>query len=72
MGRIYEVSCWNGLRWHDIHTKFHDDQFRCLSNITVITATIWEAVMLALLFEGIMKHAVEIASRGMVYIPSFI
>jgi hypothetical protein len=26
---------------------------RLISNITVITATIWEAVMLVLLFEGI-------------------
>jgi hypothetical protein len=55
MGGIYEVRRWNWLRWHDIHihTKFHDDRFRLLSNITVITAIIWEAVMLALLIEGI-------------------
>jgi hypothetical protein len=23
MEGIYEVSSWDGLRWHDIHTKFH-------------------------------------------------
>jgi hypothetical protein len=23
MGRIYEVYCCDGLRRHDIHTKFH-------------------------------------------------
>jgi hypothetical protein len=40
MGGIYELSRLNGLRWHDIHTKFHDDRFRNLSNITVITTTI--------------------------------
>jgi hypothetical protein len=28
MGRIYEVLCWDGLRWHDIDTKFHKDWFR--------------------------------------------
>jgi hypothetical protein len=28
------------MAWHDIHIKSHDDQFRHLSNITVITATI--------------------------------
>jgi hypothetical protein len=27
-GRDYEVRHWDGLRWHDIHTKFHTDWFR--------------------------------------------
>jgi hypothetical protein len=27
MGEIYEVCCWDGLRCHDIHTKFHKDWF---------------------------------------------
>jgi hypothetical protein len=53
MGGIYEVCRLNGLRRHDMHTKFHDDRFRHLSNITVITATIREAVMLVLLIERI-------------------
>jgi hypothetical protein len=52
-----------------IHTKFHDEGFRHLKNITVITATIWEAVMLVLLIEGI--YAVEMASCDVIYIPSF-
>jgi hypothetical protein len=43
---------WNWLKWHDKCSKFHDDQFRHLSNVTVITATIWEAVMLVLLIKG--------------------
>jgi hypothetical protein len=34
-------------------TKLHHDRFRLLSNITVITATNWEAVVLVLLIEGI-------------------
>jgi hypothetical protein len=38
---------------HDICTKFHDDQFRHLSNITVITATICKSVMLVSLIKGI-------------------
>jgi hypothetical protein len=24
---IYEVHRWHGLRWHNIHTKFHEDWF---------------------------------------------
>jgi hypothetical protein len=32
-----------------IYTKFRNDRFRQLSNITVITAKIWKAVMLVLL-----------------------
>jgi hypothetical protein len=50
--RIYDVRCWNGLKWHDILTEFHNNCFKHLSNITVIAATIWEVVMLALPFEG--------------------
>jgi hypothetical protein len=44
----YSVG-WNGPKWHDIRTKLHDDLFRHLSNISVITATIWEAVMVLLI-----------------------
>jgi hypothetical protein len=29
LGRIYELHHSDGLRGHDIHTKFHKDQFRC-------------------------------------------
>jgi hypothetical protein len=50
---IYDVHRSNGLRLHDIRTKFYDDRFRNLSNITDIIATISEAVMLVLLIEGI-------------------
>jgi hypothetical protein len=46
---MYEVRHWNGLRWQYIFINFHDDRFRHLSNIAVITATIWEAVILVLL-----------------------
>jgi hypothetical protein len=28
VGGIYEVHRWDGLRCHDIHTKFHKDWFR--------------------------------------------
>jgi hypothetical protein len=27
MGGIYEVGRLDGLRWHDIHTKFYKDWF---------------------------------------------
>jgi hypothetical protein len=52
MRGIYEVQCYDGLRWHDIHTEFHDDWFRYSSNIKVIT-TILVAVMLVLLMGRI-------------------
>jgi hypothetical protein len=52
-GAIYDVRRWNGLMWHAICTKFHDDRFKHLSIITAITATILEAVMLVLLIGGI-------------------
>jgi hypothetical protein len=40
MGGFYDVRCWNGLRWRDIHTNFHDDRLRYFKNIMVITAKI--------------------------------
>jgi hypothetical protein len=49
MWRILEVRLWDSLRWHDVHTKFHDDWLRNLSNIKVINSTIWEVVVLVLL-----------------------
>jgi hypothetical protein len=29
-----------GLRWHDIHTKCHDDRYRHSSNIKVNTSSV--------------------------------
>jgi hypothetical protein len=51
----------NDLSWHDTRTNFHDDQFRLLSNITLITATIWELVTSALVFEEIYEISFEMA-----------
>jgi hypothetical protein len=28
MRGIYKLCCWNGLGWHDIHTKSHKDWFK--------------------------------------------
>jgi hypothetical protein len=53
MGLIYETHRWDGLRWDDMHTKFHEDWLGHSSNIKVITSTVWEAVVLALLLRGI-------------------
>jgi hypothetical protein len=49
MVRIYAVRRLDGLRWHGIHTKFHDDQFRYSSNIKVNTPTIGQAAIFVLL-----------------------
>jgi uncharacterized protein involved in cysteine biosynthesis len=69
MGVICEVCRSDGPRWHDIHTKSHDDWFRHLSNIKGIISTISDAIMLvSLIFfsqvcqvEGFMIYATEIA-----------
>jgi hypothetical protein len=53
MGLIYEVHRWDGLWWHDIHTKSHDDMFRHSITIKGIISTIWEATVLVLLMKRI-------------------
>jgi hypothetical protein len=42
---IYEVRRSDGLGWHDIYTKFHDDRFRHLSDLTVINSLPTSAVV---------------------------
>jgi hypothetical protein len=68
----YEVRRLDDLRWHGIHTKFHDDPFRNSSVIEITTSTILEATVLVLLMRGIYKLRLCIASGGTIYIPSFI
>jgi hypothetical protein len=58
MGGINELGHWNWVRWHDMHTKFHEDWFKN-SNIKVITSTIWEASVLVLMIGVLMKHAFQ-------------
>jgi hypothetical protein len=53
VGRISEVHRWDGLRLHDVHTKFNYDRFRHSSNIKGINSTIWEAIVLVLLMRGV-------------------
>jgi hypothetical protein len=36
MGGIYELYHYDGLRWHDIHTKSHDDQFSHLNILRLL------------------------------------
>jgi hypothetical protein len=50
---IYEVHQCDGSRWHDIHTKFHEDWFRHSDNINVIASKIGEAAVLVLLMGRI-------------------
>jgi hypothetical protein len=52
MEGTYEVRRSDELKWHGIRSKFHENLFRHLSNITVINATIRETVMLVSLIEG--------------------
>jgi hypothetical protein len=67
MGRIYDVHCLNGLRWHDIYTKFHYDSFKLSSNI-VITSTVSEAAVLVLMMGVIYGVRLEISSRAKILI----
>jgi hypothetical protein len=36
MGGIYEVCCWDGLRWYEVCTKFRKDLLRCSASVTVV------------------------------------
>jgi hypothetical protein len=66
---IYEVCNWNGLRWHDTCTNSHDDRFRHLNNFAVITATIWEVVIVGITDQKcFMGYVVEMASCGSIYL----
>jgi hypothetical protein len=55
----------DGVMWHDKLTKFLYDRFRHLCSTKVNISNISEASVLVLLME-------EMASGGMIYIPSFI
>jgi hypothetical protein len=47
------MKCAVQISWSGMIYKFHGDQFRHLSNITAITATIWEIVTLVLLIKDL-------------------
>jgi hypothetical protein len=66
MGMIYEVCCWDGLRWHDAHMKFYEDGFCYSGNTEVITSTIWEATVLVLLMKGMIMYAAAVTSDGII------
>jgi hypothetical protein len=53
MGVMYEVRRSDDLRWNNIHTRFHEDQFKHSRNIKAITSPMLESVALVLLVEGI-------------------
>jgi hypothetical protein len=65
MGAIYEVQRWDGLRCHDVHTQFRKDWLRHWdANGWTHRHTDW--------WERFMRHAVEMGSGALMYIPSFI
>jgi hypothetical protein len=69
---FYDVRRWGGFMPHDILTEFHDVRFRYLSNITIITTIISEAVMFILLVEGIYELRLGDGFRCRYILPSFI
>jgi hypothetical protein len=50
-GEIYEACSHDGLKWHDMHTKFDDDCFWHSSIIKVMKIS--EVAVLVLLVGGI-------------------
>jgi hypothetical protein len=66
MGVIYEVHHCDGLRWHDMHTKFHEGLFGHSDNIKVITSTISEAIVLVLVVRTII-YVTDMASGSIMY-----
>jgi hypothetical protein len=67
---IYREHGSDCLRWHDIDTRFYDDQFRHLSNIKVFTSIISETTYSVLLLTGGgggMKYTVLMASGGIIF-----
>jgi hypothetical protein len=53
MGVIYEVHRSDELRWHNIHSKFHEHWFERSGNIKAATSTVLEAAVLVLLMGRI-------------------
>jgi hypothetical protein len=54
--------------WHDVHAKCHEDLYRRSSNIKVSPQKF--EVMSVLLTRGFMMYGVEMASCGMILLPS--
>jgi uncharacterized membrane protein YjgN (DUF898 family) len=52
MGGICELRSRDGLRYHDMNTKFYNVRLRYSSDIKVIASTICEAAVLVLLMGG--------------------
>jgi hypothetical protein len=48
---INEVSHWDGLRSHDVHTKFHDDRFRHSGYVKLITSVVRGAAVLGHIYN---------------------
>jgi hypothetical protein len=48
----YWCDCFDDLTWHDILIKVHLEWSGVWRNIKVITSTVWEIVILALIREG--------------------
>lgn len=60
MGVIYEVHRWDGLRWNDILTKFHEYRLGNWANITIVTSVVWMAAVLVLLIWRIYDVRVRV------------
>jgi hypothetical protein len=61
LGGVYEVRHCDGIRCHDIHSKFLDYKFRHSCSTKVNSSNILAASMLVLLMEEI--YAVGMASE---------
>jgi hypothetical protein len=71
LGGEYDIRRENGLRSHDICTKFLHEHLKQLSNITVNIATISEEVMI-LMIEEMYKVCFEMVLFALICIPSLV
>jgi hypothetical protein len=68
-----EVDSSGMIYTYSVHTKFHHDQFRYLSNITIITATNMRGCNVGTSNRReLMESVIEMAAYVMIYEPSLL
>jgi hypothetical protein len=63
---------WDGLRWHDINTKFHEDWYMRSSNIKIMSQKFEGPQCWYYWWDGFMNCAIQMGSGAMIVTRSFI
>jgi hypothetical protein len=82
-GTHTQCKIWDGLTCHDIHINFHENWFRnsnliwgihtdTPSNIKVLSQKFDRLQCQYYWWKEFMMYAIEMASCGMIYLPSFV